>query len=283
MRGRVALHILVLMILPALAPATHLGDLYVIPVAGHVRGAHKSLWQTDIAIHNFQSTPITVELAVAESGEGAAGNFFPVTIAGGATVTIPAGGSRILTDVLNDHRGRTDTIGALIVAADAPFAVTSRTYSVDSTGARTVGLTVPPTQEFLSTPAGAAFVPGLVSNTRFRTSIGFTAAASAGAPLVVQVTLLGRDGSTLGSRSFTVPGGAVNHVQFGSATLSAAPFEEGTAVVRILSGPGDVVAYGSVVENSTNQAVFISGVVPGPMNPTITGSTFATLFGQINE
>ncbi|HUP45919.1 MAG TPA: hypothetical protein VM779_10450 [Thermoanaerobaculia bacterium] len=283
MRKRLALHFLMLMLLPAALPAMHFGDLYVIPVAGHVRGAHGSLWQTDVAVHNFQSTTLTVELAVAESGEAAADNFSPVSISGSTTITIPAGGSRILRDVLANHRGQIDTIGALIVGADAPFAVTSRTYNVAAAGVMTAGFSVPPIQEFLSTPSAMAFVPGLISNVTFRTNIGITAAAGAAAPLVVEVSLLNAAGGMLGSRTFTVPAGAINHIQLGSGAFSAAAYDEATAAVRIVSGSGDVVAYGSVIENSTNHAVFVSGIVPTPASAESTESVFASLFQHIHR
>lgn len=278
MRGRIAF--VMLMLLPAVSPAVHLGDLYVIPVAGHVQGANGSLWQTDVAIHNFQDAALTVELAVVESGQTADESFFQVDIGGETPVTIPARGSRIFRDVLDNHRGRSNTIGALIVAADAPFAVSSRTYNV-AAGVTTAGLSVPPTHEFLSDSIARAFVPGLTSSAAVRTNLGFTAAAGAAAPLVIEVALVDRAGTTLGSRTFTVPAGAIHHLQIGSGVLSTAMFDEATAVVRIVSGSGDVVAYGSVIENATNQAIFIGGTVPSPASAGAADSTFASSFQRV--
>ena len=276
MRERILLLISLLVIVSPSASASHIGDLYVIPVAAHASGVNSSAWRTDVAIHNFQTTPITVELAVIESGEGSMDNFFPVSISGNDTLTVPAGGSRILVDVLNNHRGRAQTTGSLIIGADKPFVATSRTYIVDSTGTNRIGETIPAAHEFLSAATDTAFLPGLISDARFRTNIGFTASAGLDAPLVIEVSILGSGGNSLGSRTFAVPAGGANHLQFSSTSITNEVLSESTAVVRIVSGVGDVVPYASIVENSSNNAMFVSAVVP----MTTVGSARASSFAE---
>jgi hypothetical protein len=127
----------------------------------------------------------------------------------------------------------------------------------------------------LSSSEEEAFLPGVMANTQFRTNIGFTGSARRGAPLVIEVAILGAEGATLGTRTFTVPAGAVNHLQFSSAAITTTPFDEGTARVRIVSGDGEVVSYASVVENASNNAIFISSIVPGANGANATSSSFA--------
>src|SRR5437667_11834094 len=88
---------LLLMILfsPALL-ASEYSDLYLIPVAGHLSGASGSSWMSDVAIQNVQSTPLTVQIVVIESGEG-----MPDNSASLGGVTIPAKETQILREELN--------------------------------------------------------------------------------------------------------------------------------------------------------------------------------------
>src|SRR5687767_10208070 len=126
--------LLVLCFTPSMAYASHFGDFHVIPVAGRGPGVSGSMWQTDVIIHNFQTAPLTVEIGLVESGLGQPDNFFPVMIDGAATVTVPAGATRALTDLLRNHRGRATALGALLIGGDRPFAVTSRIYNVEASG-----------------------------------------------------------------------------------------------------------------------------------------------------
>lgn len=267
----------ILILLTAMAlplAANQFSDFYVIPAAGHVNGMFGTTWQSDIVIHNFQTTPITVELAVVETGEGLLDNVFPVQVASSPTVTIAPGASLTLTDVLRNHRGRAETLGAILIGADKPFAVVSRSFAVTPSG-NTIGQAVPPVSDFLdnvgSVGSGVAIVPALVANARFRTNLGFLAAASAGAPLVIEVSLADARGVALGTkRTFTIPAGALTHLLFSSTTLAGA-FDEGVATFRIVSGSGAVAAFASVIENATSNAMFINGGFP-PGTTTTSGS-----------
>src|SRR5437667_12085298 len=117
--------LLMLLFSPALMAGEY-SDLYLIPIAGHVNGANGSNWMSDLAIQNPQSTPLTVQIVVIESGEG-----MPDNIASLGAVTIPANGTRILRDVLSPMP---QTIGAILVGADRPFAVSSRAYMTNAAG-----------------------------------------------------------------------------------------------------------------------------------------------------
>ncbi len=258
--------LLVLCFIPSLALGSHFGDFHVIPVAGRGPGVFGSTWQTDVIIHNFQTTPLTVEIGLVESGLSQPDNFFPVMIDGAETVTVPAGATRALTDLLRNHRGRATASGALLLGGDQPFAVTSRIYNVDASGA-TIGQTVPVTQEFVS--AGAqGVIPGLIANANFRSNIGFVAAADAGAPLAVVIELRGATGASLGTTTFTIAPGTISHVQFSSTAITTTPFDLATATIRI-AGSGDVTGYASIIDNRSNHAAFVgSGSPAGTANPT---------------
>lgn len=272
----------------SIALANHYADFYVLPVASHVRGANATLWMSDIAIQNVQSFPLAVSLVLIESGEASVDNVIALNLPGAGT-TIPAGGSVLLRDVLA-NQGKAELAGAILVGAEAPFAITSRSY-VTAPGGGTFGQTVPPARDFLENTLGdtdpataTAYLPGLVNNARFRTNIGFVAGTSnlATSALQIQVTLKDAAGATLGSQTFTIDPGAFRHLQFSSRAIADQTFDVGSAELRILSGDGAVVPYASVVDNTTADAIFVSGQFPAnaPFNKLALPTVFRQLFRQ---
>ncbi|HET7437038.1 MAG TPA: hypothetical protein VFN10_20175, partial [Thermoanaerobaculia bacterium] len=196
-------------------------DTYVIPVVSHTQGLGGSLWMSDVAITNFSSTPLNVELVVVESGATNMDNIYPLTTAtNDGAITVPANATVVLRDVLNGHRGMTNTYGALILGGDKPFAVTSRLYN-GGTGGNMVGQTVTPARDFFENSTGqadnaaVAYLPGLVSNASARTNIGFVAGSgsNAGASMNVEVRIKNAAGQTLGTRNFSIASGNFTHVQ----------------------------------------------------------------------
>ena len=256
------------------AYAAHYSDLYVIPVVSHTTGQNGTNWMSDVAIQNFATAPLTVQLIFIASGEGRLDNVTPVmngTING--SVTVPPGGSVLLKDVLAGVPGMDSAIGSLIVGGDRPFAVTSRAYSMTPDG-NTIGQTVPPSANFLNVDEGSvdlatavAYVPGLIQNDRDRTNLGLVVANATGfnSTLDVTVTVRNAAGTTVGTRQISVGPGAVTHLQFPVRSLSgagAASFDVGSAEFRVTQGSGSVVSYASVIDNQTADAVFITGNFP---------------------
>ena len=232
------------------ASAAQISDFYVLPVVAHTDGANGTAWRTDVSIQNIQSTPLTVEMSLVATGEGLLDNIVPLP-----SVTVAPGGSVILPDVLQNQ---TQTSGALLAGGNQAFALTSRTY--DRTPIGTMGQTVPPATDVASDSSPATstlYIPGLISNAGFRTNLGLVMSATT--PMTVVVSINGADGRTLGSRTFNVAAGMTTHVQFGTPTVAAAPFDAAGAVVRISGGTGTVIAYASIVDNATGDASFVSG------------------------
>jgi hypothetical protein len=244
--------------------ADHYADVYVIPVASHTPGFNNTNWQSDIAIYNFQSTPLRVEMILIESGASTTDNVVPL---GTAATVIPANGSRIVADVLANQPRPTSNVGAIIIGGDKAFAVTSRSYSMAPSG-DTVGQTVVPSRDFITealndTPSpSVAYIPGLISNGRFRSNLGFVAGAGAAEPLVFEVTVSRADGVEIGTQRYTVPAGNYMHRQFSSTTIGTTQFDAGSARYRVVSGDGQIVPYASVIDNATADAVFVSGNFP---------------------
>src|SRR5262249_4196866 len=158
---------------------------------------------------------------------------------------VPANGTRILRDVLAGHGGG-DTIGAILLGADRPFAVSSRAYIMNSAGA-TQGQSVTPLRNFLDTTlaptdltSATAYVAGLSSNSHYRTNLGFGAGTGTSSGMTVEVTLRNASGTSLGTRTFFIRGRGFQHLQFSSASVSNQMFDEGSATFRIVSGAGSL-------------------------------------------
>ncbi len=271
-----------LLMLAGTVRADHYADVYVIPVASHTPGFNNTNWQSDIAIYNFQATPLRIEMVLIESGVSTSDNVVPL---GSATTVIPANASRILADVLGGQTRPTSNVGAIIVGGDKPFAVTSRSYSMSPSG-DTVGQTVVPVRDFITeslndTPATAvAYIPGLISNGKFRTNLGFVAGAGA-ADMVIEVTVSRADGLDIGTQRFTIPAGSYMHRQFSSIAIGTQQFDAGGARFRIVSGDGAVVPYASVIDNATADAVFVSGQFPANAKLITALSNNSTVFRKL--
>jgi len=244
--------IIVVLFTAAAAGAAEYSDLYIIPGAGHSHGAFGTLWRSDVVLYNIQQVPITVEIAIVESGGAPSGE--PIAV---STIHLNPGETRVLSDAAG-HFGR-DIAGALIVGADMPFALTSRTYAQLPTG-RTLGQTVSPVAITGAADAvnEVAVLPSLAAGERQRANIGVFVAASH-APVVVEIALLSASGATLGSQVTVVDEPGFEHRQLSVAQIAAPTPSSSTAVVRILEGDGIVVPYASIIDNVSAEAVFVSG------------------------
>lgn len=275
--------------------AQNSSDLYILPVASHTPGLSGTTWMSDVAIQNPQTTPLTVQLLLIESGEGNPDNVFPVTTTNTTgAVTIPAGGSVLLKDVLNGYRGMANAAGSLIVGGDKAFAVTSRSYSMTPAG-NTIGQTVPPAANFIDNTVGVtnnqtavAYLPGLINNVQFRTNIGFVAgnASNSGQPMIVQIVVRNASGSAIGTRAFSIPGGAFTHVQFNITSIAPVTLDIASATVSIIQGNGAVVPYASVIDNGSADAVFVLGQFPAnapAAGKTAVSSVFRDLFIRMTQ
>lgn len=271
---RLALMGMMILAVTASVQAAHYASLYVIPVAGHTNGVNGTSWVSDVAIYNFNATPLTVELLYIKGGFDP-DNLLLVDSVPGSAVEIPAKGTRILKDLLAGVGGMDMTIGSLIIGSNdgRAFAVTSRAYSKDPAG-NTIGQTVLPARDFIDSALGTTtkpatgYIPGIISDARHRTNLGFVAGASdlSATPLVVEFTVVGRDGATLGTRQFSIPIGTFRFLQFPVTTVAPTGFSEASVNVTILSGDGEVVPYASIIDNQTADAVFVLGELPPNMN-----------------
>jgi hypothetical protein len=277
------LALLFTLLAPVAAHANHYADTYVIPVVGHIEGANGTVWMSDVTIRNFSNAPLVVNFVVIESGDDSNDNVYPLTSATvDNSITVTANSTVQLRDVMANHRGMTNAIGALIVGANAPFAMTSRAYSTRTP----LGQTVPPARDFLDNSfgtadnAGFAYIPGVVNNASARTNVGFVAGSGGStAPMVVEVTVRNGAGGVAGTRNFFIPAGRFEHMQVPLRSIAPTAFDIGSVDVRIAEGEGVIVPYASVIDNTTGEAAYIMGVTP-PTGAPATMSFFRMLLDR---
>ena len=271
----------------ASARAGHYADTYVIPAVGHVEGANGVTWMSDLAIRNIGNMPLTVQLTVIESGFDTAENVYPLASDsdGDGMITVNPGSTVQLRDIMRNHRGMTNMLGALVVGGNQPFAVTSRAYSTGMP----LGQTVPATRDFLDNSIGTAdntataYIPGIISSTNARTNVGFVAgSAGSTAPMTIEVSVRNGTGAVVGTRSVTIPGGRFAHMQFPVSSFVQGPVDIGSADFRIIQGEGVVVPYASVIDNTTGEASYLMGVFP-PTGPPSPLSLFRSLVAGASE
>jgi hypothetical protein len=226
----------------AAAFAAPLSDTYLLPVAGHVSGLGGQTWMTDVTLHNVTDEDLVVEIG------GLRSNGDPMDLTSD-TVTIGPRGTLALRDLVQPS-----ALGALLIAADAPFAVAGKIYS--EAGGGFVGQAIGAANDLIDASHPDAYLTGLVANDHQRTNLGFFGVAE-GTPLRVEITLLSASGASLGSRTFDVPAGQVSHVLINTRDIAAAAFDAATARVRVLEGDGVAAPYASVVDNATRDAIFV--------------------------
>jgi hypothetical protein len=119
---------------------------------------------------------------------------------------------------------------------------------------------VVPADAFLDAGSGGAFLPGLVSNAKARTNLGFLAVANQSA-LQIELTLLDASGVQIGRRTFDVPAATAAHLHFSLRDIVQGSFDSATARFRVLNGDGVVTAYASVVDSVSGDARFIRAAI----------------------
>ena len=271
--------------------AAHFADLYILPVAARTTGLGNTPFRTDVSLQNFQTVPITVSFLFIQGGEGNRENITNLqsNVLPNGSVTIPALGSVILTDVLDGFTGAgANPFGAIMVSSDRAFAVSSRAYSPLPAGG-TYGQTVSPVRDFIENSLGdtnntgaTSYLPGLVQNTSFRTNLGFVAAAGANG-MGIEVILRDAAGATLGTRGFNIPANSFVQTQFSVVSIANVQFSAGSAEYRITTGDGAAAPYASIVDNVTADAVYVTGVFPPNNLGALSQSKAKSLFRKLIE
>ncbi|HHQ48795.1 MAG TPA: hypothetical protein ENK19_07920 [Acidobacteria bacterium] len=221
-----------------------------IPVVIRGTGTNGAVWISDVSILNTGSGSTTVTVTIQTSSG-------PVT----RTFTLPPWGQKLIQDIVNWLIPGGNATGPVNITSTQPVVVSTRVYNrFGSTAAclpnGTLGqsLGIWTIQNALAN-GKTALLTGLIQTSSYRTNIGLTNLSNASA--VVQVELYDEHGNRVAVRSINLD--PHQWTQANKPFLNWAGLSNvhgGSAVITVTSGSG-VVAYGSVIDNITNDPTTI--------------------------
>jgi len=234
---------------PVYIPAipTPQGSELTIPAVGRAPGAAGTFWRSDVTFFNPGLTTMTLSLRYLASGQD---NRNAIT----QNVTIPSSRTLVLADV-TQYFGVSSGSGALRVSWSGPSGpiVTSRTYTT-ADGGGTYGQSIDPVTSF----ANDSFVPGLRSDSSFRSNVGFVNGGDS--IMAVTVTLLSDSGGVIGTTQIAL--NPRSQIQYAVGALFAAANTPRAGTLTLLAhtdGSPNLFAYGSIVDNESGDPVFFGG------------------------
>lgn len=229
------------------------------PVVAHAEGNQNTSWRSDVRIFNpaaWREAEIRLVL-IPPSGEHSTGPRQ-------TDVIVPHRSVVALDDIVKQRFGLSSAQGSLLVQDPSGTIIhgTSRTYTTSASG--TYGQFVAPDVAGLSsTGAGdPALIVLPTAGVDHRVNIGITEVT--GRQATVAVTLIdSSNGVALGPSSFHLVEPHAN-IQL-NGVLPDPERADGAdpyVAVAVVQGEGRIVTYGSVIDNRTGDAVFITGATP---------------------
>jgi PKD repeat protein len=137
---------------------------WIVPVIANAAGASGTFWRSDLHLYNPNAQSAMVQLEFLPEGQdnGQGGKQ-------AAAITLPAGATRSIADVLSASFGIIGAKGALAVSSSRPVAVASRTYT-NRPGGGTLGFGAPPIRP-ASLNAAARTLAGARASDGYRSSV----------------------------------------------------------------------------------------------------------------
>jgi hypothetical protein len=234
--------------------------LYV-PAAANAEGANQTQWRTDLQVkaQGGEAAAFTLELL-----ESRTNNSDPMSL----EYSVAAGESKRLGNVLEAAFGYSGTAALRITATEGRITATSRTYNDDPAG--TYGQTVPAVE--VENGVGVEGQSTLILLSRspdpsigFRTNLGLVNLTDS--TIAIEIDVFNADGTAIGTLFKNLK--PFEHRQFNDVfdMVGAGDVADGYAVVRTSTEDGSFLAYASVVDNGSGDAVFILGsvdLIPAP-------------------
>ena len=236
-------------------PAPVIGPSLLVPVAVHTPGALGTFWITDLRLLNPTEESVSARLFFVPEGEDGSEEFDLTTL------TIPPGDIADLPDLVLQWFDLQDVQGTLLIEPGdpAPLVGSSRTYNSGAAGG-TYGQYIAPVRrgQAIGSGEGPLYLLQMAKSAGFRSNVGFSEMAGAATEVELEIRR-GADGALLGTLTRTVP--PFSNVQLNRVleTLGIDSTPNAFGVVRVISG-GVVVAYASVVDNQTGDAIYVPGV-----------------------
>ena len=215
-----------------------------VPQVARLQGVGSSFWTSDVVLTNPSTSAVIATLTFTPRGMSGLTDYLS------ETVTVPAGGCRVLEDVVGTIF-RTSGAGSLEVSP-ASLGVTSRISTPGQSGG-SYGQGFPATSSdtaaSLAGPVTTLGAGGL-SRGSFRSNLVLTEIWGEGAE--VEVFVLDREGIVVGTAGRSLPPfGTIQLNDIVGLAGGPATLTEGQVTVTVTSGGGRVVAVLSLVDQMT--------------------------------
>ena len=223
-----------------------------IPVIGHLDGANGSKFRSDVYLYNPNSRTRTVTMVAKKWDSPAQAQV---------TFTLLPRESRVIPDALKTLFGMEGVARLRYATTDWEpgdgVRVTSRTYTVEASGA-TYGCLVPPLNGFqIGTFGDRLEILGISGGSGFRTNVGLVDLAdNTQRNPTVRVTVIDDKRRTLDTFTVQVParGGMQINDIFGSRGIT--PPAAALLIVEIIDGQ-QIGAYATLTDNVTNDSTYL--------------------------
>jgi hypothetical protein len=236
----------------AAQPTPTSGETLMIAAGASAGGSSNSVWKTDIRVANVAASSRTVKISLLPNG---ADNSSPQYL----TWPLSAGQILSLDDAVASAFGKSGSAGFRIEtdpAGQDGILATSRTYNQSANG--TFGQFIPalPISEAIGAGDGKATVLQVDRSNEFRANVGFVNAS--GSTGKARVALISGIGAPLASNDYDLKPWSpfqINDI-FGSFGV---PWQTNARVdFEILSGSPKLLGYASVIDNRTNDPIYVT-------------------------
>jgi PKD repeat protein len=228
---------------------------FLLPVVTHGAGHNGSLWRTDLQIYYpYQGEEVELEFELRSA-----------TLA--TTKTMRLDRSTLISEDFMSFFTNGDNSGPVIVRGNTEKLpqIWTRTYNVAANGIGTYGQLIPAirldSNENAATGPTTYYLPGVRLTDRFRTNIGLLNIS--GSPITITLTAFeDHFGAAIGQFQQTLE--PYRFIQIGDGTLRSnfAGHSTQKAFSVMISGAneGDLIAYESMIDNVSNDPVYVSAV-----------------------
>ncbi len=228
---------------------------FFIPAAASTPGSGGTFWTTSVWVSNLTSSPVVVRGAALLQGQNNSG-----AVASPMEIGALEAGGFLRIDNVYGALGADSSTGGLFIETTSEGAlpytrlasVATYTSTPNQSGGGAYGQGIPATG-----PGAVASVvcPGVTDNRDHRTNLG--ALNTSSSAIDVMVAIFDSRGGEVGSETWRLQ--PFEQRQQRVTTLGATGLDGGTAVFSLTSSSGSFLAYASVVDNATGDAVYIAG------------------------
>lgn len=244
------------------AAFTPASNAVIVPTVGHLAGLESS-WRSDLRLANVGGSPQKYTLTLSAPSADTPLKQTTVTAAAGATLALDdVVRSWYGVGSLGESGGGVLTIQPVSVVG--PPVVSSRTFNAAATGG-TLGQFIPaiPFSALVGASGDRSAILSLqqiAQTSAYRTNVGVVESASK--PVSASVSVFDAIGSKLLEVPLTLAAGEQKQLN-GFLSQNGITLPNGRIEVKATEGAGKISAYASVIDNATNDPLYVSGVPLG--------------------